>query len=458
MASHLPATAHALENGLGELPPMGWNSWNLAGCKINETFFRTTVEALASGGFLEAGYTYINLDDCWMDTERDANGDLQWGSNFPTGNTLGDYVHSKGFKFGMYLSAGPKTCSLNTCSHSHDPTCKANRTATGWGSYSEDGSVERRDAAWIAKQGADYLKYDAVCGGDYGAPPLNTSFGILDWEKVVVTKMGVGLNATGRPIWYQYGSPYTWARHGRGYASALQFITNDAAGGGVNSYRAGFDMSDSWGLVGEAIEGVVSYDLGINTQKCTGTCPWPDPDCFEIGNNESRINPTQSQSYFSWFAVSNAPMLMSTRIDTLDVKLKAIFQQREVIAINQNYQDRAGLPLSSPLSNLGSVWGKHLSHTFKYFAKKSATFQPFRPAPRCGGADCGSAAFMVPNGGQAPKNSTVLFSDFGYTQATPMMVRDAVAEADLGVFTGSFTAVLRPSESRLLILTPGTVV
>ena len=115
-----------------------------------------------------------------MDTERDANGDLQWGPNFPTGDTLGEFIHSKGFKFGMYLSAGPKTCSLNTCSHSSDPECVVNRTATGWGSYSDDGSVEMRDAKWIAKQGADYLKYDGVCGGDFGAPPLNASFGILE--------------------------------------------------------------------------------------------------------------------------------------------------------------------------------------------------------------------------------------------------------------------------------------
>ena len=84
----------------------------------------------------------------------------------------------------MYLSSGPKTCSLNTCSHSPDPECVVNRTATGWGSYSPDGSVEERDAKWIAKQGADYLKYDAVCGGDYGAPALNSSYGILDWEQV----------------------------------------------------------------------------------------------------------------------------------------------------------------------------------------------------------------------------------------------------------------------------------
>ena len=32
---------------------------------------------------------------------------------------------------------------------------------------------------------------------------------------------------------------------------------------------------------------------------CTygGQCPWPDADCFEIGNNISKINAIQSQSY-----------------------------------------------------------------------------------------------------------------------------------------------------------------
>ena len=104
----------------------------------------------------------------------------------------------QGFKFGMYLSAGPKTCSLNTCSHSKDPkNCKVNHTATGWGSYSVDGSVEERDAKWIAKQGADYLKYDGVCGGDFGMPPLNGSFDILDYEKIVVSKMGKALAENG---------------------------------------------------------------------------------------------------------------------------------------------------------------------------------------------------------------------------------------------------------------------
>eukprot|EP00041_Stephanoeca_diplocostata_P027984 m.780967 g.780967 ORF g.780967 m.780967 type:complete len:319 (+) comp23285_c2_seq17:67-1023(+) len=242
----------SLDNGLGERPPMGWNSWNLAGCQINESFFRQTVDAVAAKGFLELGYEYINLDDCWMDTKRDEQGNLQWGPNFPTGNTLGDYVHSKGFKFGMYLSAGPKTCSLR------DPN---NHSATGWGSY----GYEAQDALWIAKQGADYLKYDGVCGGDYNMPPLNGSFSMLDWEQVVVSKMGVALNATGRRIWYQYGSPYVWSRHG-GAEAGLQWIVKNASLGGVNSFRSGFDMSDNWGNVGEQIGGVVRYNRGISQQ------------------------------------------------------------------------------------------------------------------------------------------------------------------------------------------------
>ena len=37
-----------------------------------------------------------------MSTERDASGDLRWDPDaFPTGDTLGAYVHAAGFKFGM---------------------------------------------------------------------------------------------------------------------------------------------------------------------------------------------------------------------------------------------------------------------------------------------------------------------------------------------------------------------
>ena len=55
-------------------------------------------------------------------------------------------------------------------------------------------------------------------------------------------------------------------------ASAVSLLS-----AGVNSYRAGFDMGDEWGLVGEAIGGVINYDRGIPKFRCAGACPWPDP-------------------------------------------------------------------------------------------------------------------------------------------------------------------------------------
>ena len=97
---------------------------------------------------------------------------------------------------------------------------------------------------------------------------------------------------------------------------------------------------------------------------------------------------------------------MSTRIDSLDPALQEIFQEEEVIAINQDYAGKAGLPVSSPLSQAGVVWGKPLSPKFKHLANATAGFKPMRPAPACGGSDCGSAAFLAPNGSPAAKNTT----------------------------------------------------
>lgn len=58
-------TVYALDNGLGKTPPMGWNTWNKFACNINETLIMRTTELLISEGYRDAGYVYMNLDDCW---------------------------------------------------------------------------------------------------------------------------------------------------------------------------------------------------------------------------------------------------------------------------------------------------------------------------------------------------------------------------------------------------------
>ena len=97
-------------DSLALTPPMGWNSWNCFSCDINEQKVRDMADLIVANGMKEAGYEYINIDDCWQ-VGRDADGNIQVDSlRFPSGiRALADYIHSKGLKFGIYSCAGSLT-------------------------------------------------------------------------------------------------------------------------------------------------------------------------------------------------------------------------------------------------------------------------------------------------------------------------------------------------------------
>ena len=92
-------------------PPMGWNSWNTFRCDIDEKLIKETADAMVESGMKDAGYEYINIDDCWQ-TVRDSNGIIVVDKErFPSGmKALADYVHEKGLKLGIY-SSGSFPCS-----------------------------------------------------------------------------------------------------------------------------------------------------------------------------------------------------------------------------------------------------------------------------------------------------------------------------------------------------------
>ena len=80
-------------------------------------------DALVETGMAAAGYEYINMDDCWLASTRNASGYLMPDPDrFPSGiKYLADYIHSKGthtpdhhlilgLKFGIYEDVGNTTC------------------------------------------------------------------------------------------------------------------------------------------------------------------------------------------------------------------------------------------------------------------------------------------------------------------------------------------------------------
>ena len=98
-----------LSDGLAPTPPMGWNSWNRFGVKIDERLVLETAEAIVESGMRDAGYRYVVIDDGWMAPDRDRNGDFVADpAKFPSGiAALAERIHALGLQFGIYTKNMP---------------------------------------------------------------------------------------------------------------------------------------------------------------------------------------------------------------------------------------------------------------------------------------------------------------------------------------------------------------
>jgi len=265
---------------------MGWNSWNKFGCDIDEQLIRDIADAMVSTGMRDAGYIYLNIDDCWMASQRDANGRLQVNSErFPSGmKALADYVHSKGLKIGIYSSAGTMTCQRLPASLDH----------------------EEQDAKSFASWGIDYLKYDNCYNQGRDAVER-------------YTKMKEALAATGRPIVFsicEWGSnrPWLWAPE---------------IG---NLWRTTGDIRDDW----DRMMYILDQQVGLAKYAHPGA--WNDPDMLEVGNGG--MTTTEYQTHFSMWCMLAAPLLAGNDLRAMSNETKSILLNKEVIAIDQ---DPAGI-------------------------------------------------------------------------------------------------------------------
>lgn len=123
------------------LPPqMGWSTWNFFREQVDESKIMDAANAMVSTGLADAGYVYLNIDDCWQSSMRSSEtGSMMFDlDNFPSGPQLIDKLHDMGLKVGLYSSSGELTCEDLP------------------GSYGKEAIDARAFAEW----GIDYLKYD----------------------------------------------------------------------------------------------------------------------------------------------------------------------------------------------------------------------------------------------------------------------------------------------------------
>lgn len=274
--------AQALDNGLGNVPQMGWNTWNKFGCSINEQLIKDSADTLIAVGLADLGYNYVNLDDCWHETERDSMGHLVPDrEHFPSGmKTVGDYIHDKGLKFGIYSSAGTLTCAGRAGSLYHEET----------------------DAADFASWGVDYLKYDN-CFND-SVPAI-----------IRYPTMRDALDKTGRPIFYSlcnWGEEHTW-----------QWAPQTG-----NSWRTTQDIFDGWASI------EFNFRESQKHFEVSGPGGWNDPDMLEIGNGGLTIN--EEKTHFALWAFAKAPLIIGCDLTTVRQESLEILKNQGIIAINQD--------------------------------------------------------------------------------------------------------------------------
>ena len=310
----------ALNNGLALKPPMGWMSWErfrcITDCEtypdqcISEKLYIAMADQLVSQGFDKLGYQFVNIDDCWSEHERDANGRLVADKKrFPNGiKYLADYFHSKGLKLGIYTDIGNLTC----------------------GGYPGSYGFYETDAKTFAEWGVDSLKVDG-CYMDVSRFP------------VLYPSLGRSLANSGRKFVYYC----SWPAYIQGSANFTQIAQY------CNGWRAYDDIQDS----SDSLFSIIDWWAKNSEElaKAAGPGAWNDADMLIIG--DFGLSFSEAQTQFGLWAMIASPMLMSNDLRKIDPKMVSILQNKEVIDVSQDQAGVQGVYLSS-LSNESVQWWK----------------------------------------------------------------------------------------------------
>jgi alpha-galactosidase len=296
-------------------PPMGWNDWYSFFCNLTESLVEQTADAMVSSGMRDAGYNYVNLDDCWLSHERDANGNLQADpTKFPDGiKAVADYVHARGLRLGIYEDVGTKTCAGYPGSYGH----------------------VQQDANTFASWGIDFVKVD-WCNVPFGDFPGLTQQQVA---QKLYTAYSQALQATGRPMvfsiceWNPALKPWTWA-------PAIS-----------NMWRTNNDYGDSWRQI------IANLDNEADLAQYAGPGHWNDPDILQVGLG--KMTNSEDQAHFSAWAMLAAPLLAGNDLRDMSAATKAILTNREVIAIDQDSKGAGATRVSH--SDTADVWTRTLA-------------------------------------------------------------------------------------------------
>jgi hypothetical protein len=413
-------------------PYLGWSSWSLESTNypgVNPTggaSWLTEAHVLANADVEAAelkshGYDYVNIDAGWLGGFDSYGRPIANPTTFPDGiGHIGDYVHKKGLKLGIYLAVGldPKAYGDGSTPIYGAPNCHTSdlvypdkRLTNGWNSayqinYASPcaqayaNSIADEFAGW----GVDFLKMDGVGPGSNqnGANHDNTG-DVKAWS--------AALKQSGRSIQYylswslDHADATTWTQ----YANGARVDTD------VECYC---DTLVTWNnSVKERWDDVVQWIPNVRPGY------WNNLDSLDVGDGTmDGITDTERQSYMTLWAIEAAPLYEGDDLTKLDSYGLSLLTNDEVIAV-----DQAGIA-AKPVSQ----------------ATDQQVWSARNPD--------GSYTVALFNLGAQSATVTANWSDLGITGSAG--VRDLWQHKNLGNYGNSISATLPSHGSELLHITP----
>ncbi|CAL9597599.1 hypothetical protein SUDANB120_05375 [Streptomyces sp. enrichment culture] len=308
-------------------PPMGWNNWAHYMCDIDEAKVVANADALVASGLAAKGYDTVTVDDCWMTKSRDADGDLVVDTEkFPHGMAwLGEYLHAKGLKFGIYQDAGSLTCEKYPGSGSPE--------GGGPDHYA-------RDARLFASWEVDYVKMD---GCNLWVPPGKTK---EQAYRDAYNAVARALRDTGRPMVLSASAPAYFQQGEWGSADWHKVI--DWVGETGQLWREGKDIkvfspaapaTSRW----SSVLGNYGYNRWLG--RYAGPGNWNDPDFLIAG--APGLTDAESRSQVALWAMMAAPFILSSDVSALTPGGLAALGNTDLIALDQDPMGRQGAVVSA---------------------------------------------------------------------------------------------------------------
>eukprot|EP00040_Diaphanoeca_grandis_P015815 m.81131 g.81131 ORF g.81131 m.81131 type:complete len:351 (-) comp25388_c0_seq1:191-1243(-) len=271
---------------------------------------------------------------------------------FPSGmQSLSDYIHSKGLKFGLYTARGEHEC--------------CGRLGYNGSEYAS------RDADMFAKWGVDYLKIDS-CGADAAG---------TEWEQFAF--MRDALNATGRPVYLSIyeiwgGDPGMDDCHHPGvvYSPKMWFTEGHDVSTLGNSILVEFSNN---GNSFKSVECTARAQELLTFDNLTRPGSWNDNDMLTTGctdhhvnepftpciNREDPMTDVEGRTEYSLFAIQASSLILGNDLRYMSPSTLETLRNPEVIAVNQDKLGHRGRLVHKAENDTVLVYVKVLSNNTK---------------------------------------------------------------------------------------------